>query len=144
MHSIRIAVLLAGAALSATPAIAQDPTPAELLQGVWRLLPPDRSETNIPDLAGQIVFSDAGTMSVQAMHADADLTTPYMVNGYEAFHGTYVVDEAEGTFVVTVSSSLVRDLIGQDLERAFAVTADRLTLTPTNPEESWRVVYERL
>ena len=96
------------------------------------------------EYSGQIVFTDASTMSVQAMNPDSDAPdTPYTLNGYEAFYGRFVIDEDAQTFVVTVESSLVRDLIGQELERAFEISDDRLVLTPTNPQESWRVVYQR-
>lgn len=94
--------------------------------------------------SGQIVFTDSGTMSVQAMNPDADAApTPYTINGYEAFYGRIAVDDEAKTFVVMVGSSLVRDLIGQDLERAFEVTEDQLVLTPTSPDEYFRVTYER-
>lgn len=82
-------------------------------------------------------------MSVQAMDPDPTLTTAYMRNGYEAFYGACKVNETAGTFVVTVQSALARDLIGQQLERNYVVTPSRLTLTPTDPEETWRVTYAR-
>lgn len=95
--------------------------------------------------SGQIIFTKAGTMAVQAMNPDANAPdTPYTRNGYEAFYGTITVDKAAGTFVVRVTSSLVRDLIGQRLTRVFEVSGDRLVLTPTDPAEGWRVTYERV
>ena len=94
--------------------------------------------------SGQIIFTERGTMSVQAMNPDtAAPPTPYTVNGYEAFYGPVTIDEADGSFVVTVESSLVRGLIGQSLERRFEVSGDRLILTPANPQEGFRVTYER-
>ncbi len=144
MKLLNIAIMLAFTAAVITPSIAQDRSSADLLTGVWQSLPPEGVAAEQPHFTGQIVFSDAGTMSVQAMDPDATLSTAYMVNGYEAFYGTFETDEAKGTFVVTVEAALARDLIGQALERAFAVTEDRLTLTPTNPEETWSVTYERL
>ncbi len=144
MKLLKMAIVLAGTVAVITPSIAQDRSSADLLTGVWQLLPPEGVAADQPHLTGQIVFSDAGTMSVQAMDPDATLATAYMVNGYEAFYGTFEPNEAEGTFVVTVEAALARDMIGQALERAFVVTEDRLTLTPTNPEETWSVTYERL
>lgn len=138
--ALPLMIALAGLA---SPAMAQEQSSADLLHGVWQLLPPEGAAAEEPHFTGQIVFSEAGTMSVQAMDPDPTLTTPYMLNGYEAFYGTYVPNEANGTFVVTVKSALVRDLIGQELERAYEVTEDRLTLTPTDPAESWSVTYER-
>lgn len=144
MTYAKMAALVMTVATLAGPAVAQEQSPAELLKGVWRMLPADGVDTSKPYFTGEIVFTDAGTMSVQAIDPDPTLATAYMVNGYEAFYGDCVVDEAAGTFVVTVEAALGRDLIGQALERNFEVTEDRLTLTPTNPEETWRVTYERL
>ncbi|WP_433794843.1 lipocalin-like domain-containing protein [Actinoplanes sp. CA-252034] len=94
--------------------------------------------------SGQIIFTRSGTMSVQAMNPDASAAdTPYTINGYEAFYGTVAVNKAAGTFVVTVESSAVRNLIGQRLTRVFKVSGDRLVLTPTDPAEGWRVTYKR-
>ncbi|KRA99877.1 hypothetical protein ASD83_05160 [Devosia sp. Root685] len=144
MHFSKAAAVLAAILALTGPVFSQENSPADLLEGVWQMLPPEGVDASEPHFTGQIVFSEAGTMSVQAMDPDPTLTTTYMVDGYEAFYGTYEVDEAGGTFVVTVESALGRDLIGQELERAFEVTEGRLTLTPTNPEEKWRVTYERL
>ncbi|HEV2785703.1 MAG TPA: lipocalin-like domain-containing protein [Solirubrobacteraceae bacterium] len=95
--------------------------------------------------SGQIVFTKAGTMSVQAMNPDPGAAdTPYTRNGYEAFYGRVTVDKAAGSFAVTVESSLVRDLIGQRLTRVFDVSRDRLVLTPPDPAEGWRATYERI
>jgi hypothetical protein len=144
MIKTTLVTLLVAAATLAVPALAHDETQADLLHGVWQMLPAEGVDASEPHFTGQIVFSEAGTMSVQAMDPDPTLMTAYMVNGYEAFYGTYEVDEAAGTFVVTVEAALGRDLIGQELERNFEVTEDWLILTPTNPEETWRVMYERL
>ncbi len=138
--------LLTSALAVATLALPQDSL--SLLSGVWRMtsLEVGTSADDLQEVpySGQIVFTDSGTMSVQAMNPDADAaSTPYTVNGYEAFYGGLVIDETAKTFVVTVDSALVRDLIGQDLERAFEVSENQLVLTPTSPGEFWRVTYER-
>jgi hypothetical protein len=94
--------------------------------------------------SGHVVFTDAGTMSVQAMNPDkAAPDTAYTLGGYEAFYGPVTVDEAEGTFEVEVESAVARDLIGQSLTRNYEVSDDTLVLTPTDPSEGWRVTYER-
>ncbi|UQN08509.1 hypothetical protein [Deinococcus sp. QL22] len=59
--------------------------------------------------------------------------TAYTVNGYEAFYGTVRVNNAAKTFVVTVASSLARDLIGQRLTRGFNVSGKTFVLTPVDP-----------
>lgn len=94
--------------------------------------------------SGQVIFSQGGTLSVQAMNPDAAADpTPYTANGYEAYYGPVEIDEAEKTFAITVESSLVRNLIGQRMERKFEVD-DQLTIMPADPKEGWRVTYERL
>ncbi|WP_234878199.1 lipocalin-like domain-containing protein [Sinorhizobium meliloti] len=101
-------------------------------------------QTEIP-YSGQVIFSQGGTLSVQAMNPDAAAEpTPYTANGYEAYYGPVEVDETKKTFAITVESSLVRNLIGQRMERTFEVDADQLTITPADPKEGWRVTYERL
>jgi len=76
------------------------------------------------------------TLSVHAMNPDPDAEpTTYAMNGYEAYYDPVVIDEVDNTFAITVESSLVRDLIGQELERVFEVTEDQLVITPVNPEE---------
>ncbi len=145
-----IPLALALALLVSAPAFAQSSKPdrgMSPLVGAWRMT---SLEVNIGGTSqavpysGQIIFTKSGTMSVQAMNPDANAPdTPYTMNGYEAFYGTVTVDEAAGTFVVTVASSLVRDLIGQSLTRVFEVSGDTLVLTPADPAEGWRVTYER-
>jgi hypothetical protein len=144
--SLVLAVALLVAAFSfAQPSQAhRDSSP---LVGGWRMT---SLEAGTPGAlrpvpySGQIIFTKSGTMSVQAMNPDPSAPdTPYTINGYEAFYGTVAVNKAAGTFVVTVESSAVRNLIGQRLTRVFKVSGDRLVLTPTDPAEGWRVTYKR-
>ncbi len=95
--------------------------------------------------SGQIIFTPAGTMAVQAMNPDLEAPdTPYTVDGYEAFYGKVRVNQDAGRFVVRVRSAAVRDLIGQRLRRNFEVSRDTLVLTPVDPAEGWRVTFERM
>jgi hypothetical protein len=145
-----IPLVLAVALLVATFSFAQpgmahrDTSP---LVGGWRMT---SLETGTPGnlrpvpYSGQIIFTRSGTVSVQAINPDTSAPdTPYTINGYEAFYGTVAVNKAAGTFVVTVESAAVRNLIGQRLTRVFKVSGDRLVLTPTDPAEAWRVTYKR-
>ena len=94
--------------------------------------------------SGQVVFTESCTLSVQAMNPDANApATPYTMNGYEAYYGPVAIDDAARTFVITVESALVRNLIGQRMTRVFDVSDDTLVLTPADPAEGWRVTYER-
>ncbi len=94
--------------------------------------------------SGQLVFTHAGTLSVQAMNPDANAAdTPYTTKAYEAYYGPVEIDDAKNIFAITVESSLVRDLIGQRLERKFEITGDKLVVSPVDTAEGWRVNYDR-
>ncbi|MEV0563665.1 lipocalin-like domain-containing protein [Dactylosporangium sp. NPDC050588] len=149
-RTLVLPLVLAVALLAATFSFAQ-PSDAHRgtspLVGGWRMT---SLEVGTPGnlrpvpYSGQIIFTTSGTMSVQAMNPDTSAPdTPYTINGYEAFYGTVAVNKTAGTFVVTVESSAVRNLIGQRLTRVFKVSGDRLVLTPTDPAEGWRVTYKR-
>ena len=144
--SLKIA-LVALAMAAAAPGVGQDDESS--IVGAWRMTSlqianPDGSMAEVP-YSGQVIFSQGGTLSVQAMNSDADAEpTTCTMNGYEAYYGPVVIDVEDNTFAITVELSLVRDFIGQELQRVFEVTEDQLVITPVNPEEGWRVTYERL
>ena len=94
--------------------------------------------------SGQVVFTSSGMMAVHAANPDHSAPdTAYTRNGYEAFYGSVEVDADSGVFVVTVESSIVRDLIGQRLSRVYERSGDTLVVTPTDPAEGFRVTYRR-
>jgi hypothetical protein len=146
-----LALALALTLLGSAPSFADSSTArrgTSLLVGAWRMTSLEvgtgEDREQVP-YSGQVIFTKSGTMSVQAMNPDPDAAdTPYTVNGYEAFYGRVSVDKAARTFVVTVESSVARELIGQRLTRVFEVSAKTLVLTPADPAEGWRVTYERL
>ena len=145
MRKLHLALAIA-AALAATPAMAE--SGASPLAGAWRMttleVPDASGELTAVPYSGQVIFTEGGVMAVQAMNPDAAAPdSPYTLKGYEAFYGPVTVNEADGTFTVTVESAAVRAMIGQSFERAFVVSGDQLILTPTNPDESWRVTYAR-
>jgi hypothetical protein len=127
---------------------ATEPEEADSLTGQWQMTSLEvgtEGDLEPVPYSGQIIFTEAGTMAVQAMNPNTDAPdTPYTVNGYEAYFGDVAVDEDDGTFAVTIESAAVRDLIGQTLTRNFEVSGDSLVLTPADPAEGWRVTYERL
>lgn len=148
MKNLTKIAALSLALCATTPAWAQSETSAAaLFPGAWRMVSleagPAGGEMSEVDYSGQIVFTDAGTMSVQAMDPDPQATSPYVLNGYEATYGTFEIKDDSNTLVFTVDSSLARDLIGQKLERTFEISGDALVLTPSSADENWRVVYER-
>lgn len=145
MIKLPLALAFAGM-LAASPALADNATSP--IVGTWRMttleVPSESGQLAAIPYSGQVIFSEAGTLSVQAMNPDAKAPdNPYTVGGYEAYYGPVAVDDASKTFVITVQSAAVRGLIGQKFERAFEVTGDQLVLKPTNPEEGWRVTYKR-
>lgn len=126
------------------PAFAQGTSP---LIGAWKMTTFEAvSDGKLRPVAysGQLVITEAGTLSAQAMNPDPSAApTPYTANGYEALYGTIAINESTNRFVVTVQSALVRNLIGQKLERVFKVSGNRMVLSPIDPKEGWRVTYER-
>jgi hypothetical protein len=138
--------LLVSAPSPAQPSAAHPNTSP--LVGAWRMTTLEVGTAGnlqrVP-YSGQVIFTKSGTMSVQAMNPDTNAPdTPYTINGYEAYYGNVTVNRAAGTFVLTVRSSAVRNLIGQSLTRGFKVSGDTLVLTPADPTEGWRVAYRRL
>lgn len=143
MNFVKTAVLVAGLSAISLPAMAQDQAPADQIVGFWQLRTPQGVVVTESEFTSQIIFSRDGIMAVQAMSPDPEGESAYMRAGYEAYYGTYEVDENAGTVTFTVESAIARDLIGQKLERNLEVSENELTLTPTNPAESWSVTYER-
>ena len=144
MNKLYLALAFAGA-LTVGPAVAQD-ADASII-GAWRMTSlemPDAGQMQAIPYSGQVIFTEGGTLSVQAMNPDADAPNgSYTLKGYEAYYGPVTIDEAGKTFEIAIESAAVRDLIGQTFERAFDVSSEKLVLTSTNPDEHWRVTYER-
>ena len=104
------------------------------LVGEWRMTSLEVGGEPVP-YSGQVIFTKAGTMSVQAMNPNADAPdTAYTVDGYEAFYGPVEVDRRAGSFAVTVESAAARALIGETLTREYDVSGDTLVLTPSDPQ----------
>ncbi|KGB98842.1 lipocalin-like domain-containing protein [Burkholderia cepacia] len=143
----RASIAFVLALVAAIPAFGQGARSS--LIGVWRMTSlqvanSDGSVTEIP-YSGQVVFSQEGILSVQAMDHDPHAEpTAYTRDGYEAYYGPVRIDEKGKTFTITVESSLVRNLIGQKLTRVFKVTGDQLMIMPVDTKETWRVSYERV
>ncbi|TRC89366.1 lipocalin-like domain-containing protein [Mesorhizobium sp. WSM4303] len=140
--TLKIAAL-ALALSAATPAFSHESP----IVGAWRMtsleVGADGNLNPVP-YSGQVIFTEAGTLSVQAQNPDAKAPdTPYTTNGYEAYYGPVAINDQDKTFVITVESSLVRNLVGQSMKRKFEVSDNKLVLRPDNPAEGWRVTYER-
>jgi len=116
------------------------------LAGAWNLVsleePGADGQMRKADCVGQFVFTTDGKASVQVMYRGAQTGSDYAQGGYEASYGSYHVDDSS-TFTFHIEGALVRTLIGKDLKRAYVISGKRLTVTSTNPNEHWRVVWER-
>jgi len=66
----------------------------------------------------------------------------YAQGGYEASFGRYEIKDAH-TFIFHVEGAMVRNLIGKDLPRAYQFSTDQLIITSANPNEHWRVTWQR-
>jgi Lipocalin-like domain len=120
--------------------------------GAWRLVrleePDADGRVHKADCTGMLVYTRDGHMSVQVIFknppaAPNAASVQYAQGGYEASFGTYEVDERTQTFTFHVEGALVRTLIGKDLPRAFELSGNQMIVKSTNPEEHWRVAWER-
>jgi hypothetical protein len=67
----------------------------------------------------------------------------YAQGGYEATFGRYRVDPSARTFTYHIEGAIIRSLIGNDLVRSFELAGNRLIVKSSNPDERWRVAWER-
>jgi hypothetical protein len=141
-------MLLAPAAHADAPAAAAEPSASRLV-GTWRLhsfvevrpggdvVPSGRYG---PNVTGRIVYDAAGNMMAQLANPDrpkfaadnAMRGTPEEIKrafeGYNAYFGTYVVDEASGTIRHRVEGNLFPNAVGTEFTRRFRLDGDELTL----------------
>ena len=116
------------------------------LVGAWKLVtleePSADGHVHKADCTGQFVFTRDGKASVQVMYRSARTGSAYAQGGYEASYGSYHID-ASSSFTFHIDGALVRTLIGKDLKRAYEISGSRLTVKSTDPNEHWKVVWER-
>lgn len=122
------------------------------LIGAWRLAwieesGAEQTMTRIVDRRGTIVYTRDGHMSVQIMLPQPEDTASggpvrYDLGGYEAYYGTYEVNEDAHTVTHHVEGALVRALIGQDLTRVYRFSAGQLILKSSRPDEHWTIAWE--
>jgi hypothetical protein len=116
------------------------------LIGTWRLVsleePRADGQLHQADCAGIFVFTGDGMAAVQVMYRNAETGSAYAHGGYEASYGSYRI-ESSSTFTFHIEGALVRTLIGKDLKRAFEISGKQLIIKSTDPNEHWRVVWER-
>ena len=88
------------------------------------------------------VFTSDGKAFAQVMYRNGQTGSTYAQGGYEASYGSYHIDDSS-TCTVHIEGALVRTLIVKDLKRAYEISGNRLTVKSTDPNEHWRVVWER-
>jgi Lipocalin-like domain len=147
------AVALSGwsSAQSADKKNAESSSVREQLVGAWHLAwteeGTDRKMTRISDREGTLLYSSDGHMSVQIMlpkRDDAPQGNPvkYDQSGYEAYFGTFDVNEQAHTVTHHVQGALVRGLIGKDLTRVYHFSGRQLILRSSRPDEHWTIAWE--
>ena len=98
------------------------------------------------DCTGLLVYTPGGHMSVQVMYRKPQAAqggpVQYATGGYEASYGRYEVNDAH-TFTYHVDGALVRTLIGKDLKRVYELSGNQLIVKSPDPNEHWRVAWER-
>ena len=116
------------------------------LIGAWKLNSLEESsadgQVHKADCDGMFLFTRDGKASVQVMYRNAQTGSAYAQGGYEASYGSYRIDDSS-TFTFHIDGALVRTLIGKDLKRAYEITGNRLTVKSTEPNEHWKVIWER-
>jgi len=119
--------------------------------GAWRLATLEEPDANgniyKADCTGLLVYTRDGHMSVQVMYRNPQTggqsgRVQYSQGGYEASFGRYHIDDAH-TFTFHVDGAMVRALVGKDLPRAYEFAGKQLVVTSTDPNEHWRVKWER-
>jgi hypothetical protein len=116
------------------------------LVGAWKLVsleePSADGQVHRADCTGMFVFTRDGKASVQVMYRTAQTGSAYTQGGYEASYGSYRIDSSS-TFTFHIEGALVRTLIGKDLKRRYEISNNRLIVKPSDPNEHWKVVWER-
>jgi hypothetical protein len=120
--------------------------------GAWRLASLEEEgadgKIHLADCTGLLVCTRDGHMSVQVIYRNPQARTnaapvQYAQGGYEASFGTYEIDERAHNFTYHVEGALVRTLIGKDLTRVYEFSGKEIIVKPSNPDEHWRVAWER-
>jgi Lipocalin-like domain len=108
---------------------------------------------------GRLFYDASGAMMLQMMRlgrtaAIGPSTTspvganPRVVLGYDAYFGTYAVDEGKATITHRVEGSLFPEDLGKDFVRGFTLDGDTLTLrftsTADGAEVTRTLVFRRL
>lgn len=125
------------------------------LIGSWRLvsresrrtdgqIEPDAGLSTVP--LGVLIYDQSGHVAAQLSRRDRTVAmigeecqaaattrgtpdTAQTIFGYDAYFGTYRVNEKEGTVIHHLDAALFPGDIGKDIERHFTVSGDQLKIT---------------
>lgn|SRR5579864_3785870 len=150
--SVAVASLAVGHAQSAPTNNAASGLVKDKLIGAWRLAwieeeGSDGKPNRLVNRRGTLVYTRDGHMSVQIMLPEAE-TAPqggpvqYDQGGYEAYYGTYDVNEQAHSVTHHVEGALVRKLIGNNLTRVYSFSNGQLILKSSRPDEHWTIAWE--
>ena len=123
----------------------------EKLLGAWRLVyveepGPDGKRVR-ENRSGTLTYTADGRMAVQILvpaGAPAESgPVKYEACDYEAYYGSYTVDEASSTVTHNVEGAVVRSLMGQRLGRVYHFSGKQLMLKSTRADEPWSITWER-
>jgi len=138
----------------ATPGVSQSDvkeSAREKLIGSWRLAWNEEQAADgkmfRAEQAGVIMYTRDGHMAVQIMlpegkKAPENNPVKYEQGSYEAYYGTYEVDEAAHTVTHHVEGALVRSLIGKNLTRVYRFEGKQLILKSSRADEHWTIAWE--
>jgi len=144
---LSLGLLSVGVAAQSAPDASNRKTQIEnRLIGAWKLNSLEESsadgQVHKADCDGMFLFTRDGKASVQVMYRNAQTGSAYAQGGYEASYGSYRIDDSS-TFTFHIDGALVGTLIGKELKRAYEITGNRLTVKSTDPNEHWKVIWER-
>lgn len=87
------------------------------------------------DASGHMMLQMMRQQRTQAIGAPSnpeDAKNPRVVLGYDAYFGSFTVNESEGTVTHHVEGSLFPEDLGKDFTRLFTLEGDRFTLRFTS------------
>ena len=148
-----LALLMAVCAVSQTQSAEKKSQPPnsdrERLIGAWHLASisgPDGKPVTTGVPVGMLIYTRDGHMSVQLMYpkSAAALSNEYVEKGYEAFFGSYDINETTHTVTHHVQGSNTGDLlVGKDLPRVYQFSTDgHLVIKSARSDEHWSVTWE--
>jgi len=145
---------IAQTASTSEPAPSTSTVRAQLI-GSWRLvsrqsrrangeIEPDRGLSETP--LGVLIYDQSGHVAAQLSRRDRTIAmlpeecqaatatkgtpdTAQTILGYDAYFGTYRINEHDGTVTHHLEAALFPGDIGKDIQRRFTISGDQLTIT---------------